>query len=70
MSFIVVCIDKEDPAKSEIVPVEETEEQLKADIPAELDCMLFPTKENALRWTKEDEREFPGVYDYHVIQVG
>ena len=29
MSFIIVCIDKEEPGKSEIVPVEETEEQLK-----------------------------------------
>ena len=66
MSFIVVCIDKEEPGKSEIVPVEETE----AEIPMDLDCMLFPTKENALRWTMADDLEFPGVYDCHIIQVG
>jgi len=70
MSFIVVCIDKENPSQSEIVPVEETEEQRAMELPPALDCMLFPTKENAIRWTKEDEREFPGVYDYHIIQVG
>jgi hypothetical protein len=70
MSFIIVCIDKEEPGKSEIVPVEETEEQLKADIPADLDAMLFPTKQNAEKWVAADEREFPGTYDYHIIQVG
>lgn len=70
MAFIVVCIDKEEPGKSEIVPVEEPEEQTDDAIPVNQDCTIFPTKENAIRWTKADEREFPGVYDYHIIQVG
>ncbi len=70
MSFIIVVIDKEEPAKSEIVPEEETEDQLKSDIPPALDAQIFPTKQNAERWVKEDEKEFPGVYDYHIIQVG
>lgn len=70
MSFIIVLIDKEDPAKSEIVPVEETEEQLLQDEPPELDCQLFPTENNAKRWVAADELECPGQYDYHIIQVG
>jgi hypothetical protein len=70
MSFIIVCIDKETPSNSEIVPVEETEEQLKSDTPTNLDAMIFPTKKNAEKWVIADEREFPGIYDYHIIQVG
>jgi hypothetical protein len=69
MSFIIVCIDKEDPKKSEIVPVETTDKQIEDDEDP-VDCQIFPTKANAERWVKEDEKEFKGVYDYHIIQVG
>lgn len=69
MSFIIVCIDKEDPTKSEIVPVEPTDEQIENDEePA--DCMIFATKALAEKWVKGDEKEFKDVYDYHIIQVG
>lgn len=69
MSYIIVCIDKEDPAKSEIVPVEPTDEQIENDEDP-VDCMIFPTKQNAEKWIAADEREFKNVYDYHIIQVG
>lgn len=69
MSFIVVCIDKEDPEKSEIVPVEPTNKQIEDDEDP-VDCMIFPTKGAAEKWVAKDETEFVGVYDYHIIQVG
>lgn len=69
MSFIIVCIDKEDPAKSEIVPVEPTTKQIEDDEDP-VDCMLFPTKALAEKWVTGDEKEFKNVYDYHIIQVG
>lgn len=69
MSFIVVCIDKKNPELSEIVPVAETEEELLQGTFPPVDCMLFPTEQNAIRWTKEDAREYPDQYDYHIIEV-
>lgn len=69
MSFIIVCVDKEDPAKSEIVPVEPTDQQIENDEDP-VDCMIFPTKGKAEAWITEDEKEFKNVYDYHIIQVG
>lgn len=69
MSFIIVCIDKEDPKKSEIVPEEPTDEQIEND-EEPVDCMIFATKALAEKWVKGDEKEFKDVYDYHIIQVG
>lgn len=69
MSFIIVCIDKEEPEKSEIVPMEPTDKQIEDDEDP-VDCMIFPTKSAAEKWVKEDEKEFKDVYDYHIIQVG
>jgi len=69
MSFIIVCIDKEEPEKSEIVPMEPTDKQIEDDEDPD-DCMIFPTKAAAEKWVKEDEKEFVGVFDYHIIQVG
>ncbi len=71
MRFIIVCVDKENPEESEIVPVEPTEKEkaMGKDLENGQPAHLFPTKENAVRWTKADEREFPGAFDYHIIEV-
>lgn len=69
MRFIIVCIDKEDHAKSEIVPMEPTNKQIEDDEDP-VDCLIFPTKAAAEKWVKDDEKEFKNVYDYHIIEVG
>ncbi len=70
MKFIVVCIDKNDPSKSELASVEETPEQMKSEFPEPLDTMVFTLKDTAEKWIFDDECDFPGIYHYHIIQVG
>ncbi len=68
MPFIILCVDKEEPAKSEIVPVEPTTKQIEDDEDP-VDCQIFPNKSAAEKWVSKDEKEFKDVYDYHIIQV-
>ena len=64
MPFIIVCVDKENPARSEVVPDE--------DVPDTIDeptSLVFKSQADADKWIKKDEKEFPGVYDYHILEV-
>lgn len=64
MAFIIVCVDKEDPKNSEVVPAED---QVTDD--ESPDALVFESRAKADEWITEDEKEFPGTYDYHVLEV-
>jgi hypothetical protein len=57
MSFVVACIDPEDPKESMLIEDENG------------DTAVFETKAEAEKFVKKDEKDFPDAYDYHVLEV-